>query len=393
MFETLADTKPDAILALMDTFREDPRADKLDFGVGMYKDDKGHTPIMHAVKVAERQLLENQNTKAYVSPLGSSAFCKAMVVQVFGADADVDRIRCAQAPGGSGALRILADLLQQTQPKTRIWMSDPTWPNHKSLFSNAGFELSNYRYYDANTGQVDSKAMLADLALARPGDVVLLHGCCHNPTGADLNTQQWQAVADLCAEHSLFAFVDLAYQGFAEGLEQDAEGVRILAAQLPEMAVAASCSKNFGLYRERVGAALVLGSNASNASRALAKLSSCIRTNYSMPPDHGAHVVSIILHDDELRGEWTGELTAMRERMNRLRYAFSAAMRKRSNSDRFDFVATQRGMFSRLPLSSAQIDQLRNEYGIYIVSDGRINVAGLPDSGMDELANAIANVL
>jgi len=393
MFESLPESKPDAILQLMMKFREDTRSNKIDLGVGIYKDANGNTPVLNAVKAAEKLLLDSQDTKAYVGPIGSRPFCEAMTKQVFGVEAQTDRIRCAQSTGGTGALRILADLLKQSRPEAAIWISDPTWPNHLPVFRASGIEMKTYPYYDAQNCAVDFDAMMSTLNQANDRDIVLLHGCCHNPTGADLSIAQWEDLANLCAKKSLFPFFDLAYQGFGDGLEEDAASVRLFAAKLPELVVAASCSKNLGLYRERTGAAMILAENEGNADRALGSLGVVIRSNYSMPPDHGANTTHVVLADEALNKQWREELEAMRLRMLRLRKAFSEAMRQRTNSDKFDYIAGQKGMFSRLPLSSQQIDTLRDENGIYLVGDGRINVAGLPEDNMDDLVDAIAAVL
>jgi len=392
MFESLAEPKVDAILGLMAAFRADERTDKLDLGVGVYKDPAGKTPVMRAIKTAEARLLDEQDTKSYVSPGGSPAFCEAMIAQVFGAKANTSRIRAVQSVGGSGALRILADLLQETRPEARAWVSDPTWPNHIPLLGAAGLELKRYPYYDAAHSKVDFAAMMAALGEASSGDIVVLHGCCHNPTGADLDRAQWQDVVALLKERELFPLVDLAYQGFGIGLEEDAGPTRLLAEEMDEFVVAASCSKNLGLYRERVGAALIVARNTADATRAHGRLTTVVRANYSMPPDHGANTTERVLTDSALNEEWRSELESMRLRMVGLRKDFSEAMRKRSNSDRFDYISRQQGMFSRLPLDTAQIDRLREEFGIYMVGDGRINVAGLPENDMDRLADAICTV-
>lgn len=393
MFEALPPAKADAILALMAAFRADTREDKLDLGAGIYKDFHGKTPVMQAIKSAEKRLVDTQDTKAYVSPLGSAAFCSAMITQVFGKDTDTSRVRAAQSVGGSGALRVLADLMKKGRPDAEIWVSDPTWPNHVPLLGAAGYKLNSYPYYDAATGAVDIDGMLAALGKARKGDIVVLHGCCHNPTGADLDNEQWGRVIELLEQNELFPFVDLAYQGFGDGMEEDAQAVRMMYSRLPEMVIAASCSKNLGLYRERVGAAIIVARDEAQATSAHALLGTVIRANYSMPPDHGANTTEIVLSDAELNSNWREELEAMRLRMVGLRQAFSDALRKRSNSDRFDYIARQKGMFSRLPLSTAQLDTLREEHGIYIVGDGRINVAGLPEEGMDKLADAVCTVI
>lgn len=395
MFETLPAKQPDAILKLMMAFREDTRDGKMDLGVGVYKDENGTTPVMRAVKSAETRLLATQDTKAYVGPLGSPAFNKSMITTVFGQNAETTRLRSAQVPGGSGALRVLTDLIMSARPEATIWLSDPTWPNHIPILSAAGGKLASYPYFDAATCTVTLDAMLEALSKAAKGDIVLLHGCCHNPTGADLTHEQWGKVIELLKDKELMAFVDIAYQGFGDGLEQDAWAVRAMADALPEMVVAASCSKNFGLYRERVGAALLMGRESDEADRALANLSTIIRSNYSMPPDHGANVADLVLTDAALTADWREELEDMRVRMESLRSKFANALRKRTNSDRFDFIAGQKGMFSRLPLTPEQIETLRAEKAIYIVGDGRINVAGLPndEADLDQLAENIASVL
>ena len=347
MFESLAEPKPDAILGLMAAFRGDTRDDKLDLGVGVYKDAAGATPVMQAVQDAERHLLETQTTKAYVGPTGSASFCAAMIRQVFGADlADGPlgaRVRAVQAVGGSGALRVLADLMREARPQASLWLSDPSWPNHRPLLGAAGFEIRTYPYYDATTGRVDIESMLAALGEAATGDIVVLHGCCHNPTGADLSIEQWRRVVDALQRGSLFPMIDLAYQGFGDGLEEDAAAVRLMASEMDELVVAASCSKNLGLYRERVGAALLLARTESEATRAHGRLGGVIRANYSMPPDHGANATERVLTDAALNGRWREELESMRRRMVGLRRDFAEAMRLRSNSSRFDYIAEQKG--------------------------------------------------
>ena len=393
MFEALPEAKPDAILALMQEFRADTRTNKLDLGVGIYKDSAGKTPVMRAVKQAEKTLLETQETKAYVAPTGSADFSAAMVQQVFGPDADLSRIRAAQSVGGSGALRVLADLMKKGRPDAAIWVSDPSWPNHIPLLGASGYELKRYPYYNTDTCRADTEAVLNALSQAASGDIVVLHGCCHNPTGADFTDEDWGRVIDLLEEKQLFPFVDMAYQGFGDGLHEDAAAIRQMASRLPEMVVAASCSKNLGLYRERVGAAILMAENARAADLAYGQLTGVIRANYSMPPDHGAAATEKVLTDTALNADWRDELESMRLRMVGLRNDFSEALRKRSNSDRFDYIAEQKGMFSRLPLNTEQLGILRSEHGIYIVGDGRINVAGLPEQGMDQLANAICSVM
>ncbi len=393
MFEAIPASAPDAILALMTEFRADERPEKMDLGVGVYKDSGGHTAIMRAVKMAEKKLYDEQNTKNYVGPAGDQVFCGFIRELILGADYDQSRARSVQTPGGSGALRVLSDLLHAVNPDATTWIPDPTWPNHIPMLSAAHHRLERYRYYDSSNNGVDFDGMMTSLAAAKEGDVILLHGCCHNPTGADLNLEQWQQVADLVNERKLIPFVDMAYQGFGDGLEEDAQGIRLLVNNVPELVIAASCSKNLALYRDRVGSAIVIGADEAATTRAHARLTTVIRSNYSMPPDHGAALTSVIFQNDDLKKVWLEELDEMRTRMQRLRREFAEALRKRSNSDKFDYIAHQRGMFSRLPLAKEHIDRLRNESAIYIVGDGRLNVAGLPDEGLDELASKIVAVM
>jgi aromatic-amino-acid transaminase len=392
MLETLQTPAPDKILALSAAYRADPRADKLDLGVGVYKDAEGRTVILRAVKAAEAKLLAAQATKTYLGPAGDEGFCAAIAGLVFGAGAPVDRLRGAQAPGGTGALRLLADLAGRAAPGATAWLSDPTWPNHAGVMRAAGLGVRTYPYFDAATGSVDFDAMRAALAQAGRGDLVVLHGCCHNPTGANLTADQWREVAALAVARGFVPFVDLAYQGFGDGLEADAEGTRILAAAVPEMLVAVSCSKNFAIYRDRVGCAFALAPTAAVATVALEQMKAVARILWSMPPDHGAAVVRTVLEDADLRADWTAELESMRLRMLDLRAALAEALRARTNSGAFDFVARHRGMFSLLGLTPAQVDRLRTEHGVYAVGDSRINVAGLNARGVAKLVEAVAAV-
>jgi aromatic-amino-acid transaminase len=393
MFEALQPAPADKIIALIGLYRADPRPGKVDLGVGVYKDVDGRTPVMRAVREAEKRLLASQDTKTYLGLAGDTAFNAAMIKLAFGETADLSRIRAAQAPGGSGALRLVAELLQRSRAGATIWLSDPTWPNHPPVMRAAGLQVRDYPYFDAASGRVRFDDMLAALRTANRGDIVLLHGCCHNPTGANLDLAQWAQVADVLLERGLLPFVDIAYQGFGEGLDADAAGLRLLAERMPEMVVASSCSKNFAVYRDRVGAAMILAKDGAQADLALGQMLAAARALYSMPPDHGAAAVRMVLEDAELKADWEAELEEMRLRMLRLRVAFAEALRRQSNSDRFDFVASHRGMFSRLGLTEAQVERLRAEHAIYMVGDSRINVAGLPDEGMDELAKAIVSVL
>ena len=392
MFETLNPAAPDKILALMAEFRKDDRPDKIDLGVGIYRDATGRTPVLSAIRKAERRLYENQQTKAYVGVAGDMNFNAAMIDLTLGGAVSGDRVRGVQAPGGCGALRILAELLDRARPGATIWLSDPTWPNHVPIMTAAGLGIRQYPYFDPATGTVRFDEMMTALSAAAAGDIVLLHGCCHNPTGANLTLDEWQALGELLSARGLFPFIDMAYQGFGDGLEPDAAGIRRLAGLVPEMAVASSCSKNFGVYRDRVGCAMVIGADARTADLAFAQLQSVTRGAYSMPPDHGAAAVRIVLEDDALRTEWKDELEAMRTRMLRLREGLAGALRLKTNSDRYDFIATHRGMFSLLGLDSVAVEKLRVEHGIYLVGDSRMNVAGLPEEALDRIAEAIVEV-
>jgi len=390
MFETLKPTPPDKIIALMDLFKADPRTDKVDLGVGVYKDAAGRTPVMGAVKEAEGRLLAEQDTKAYVGILGDLTFVDAMADLALGHAVPRERLSGAQTPGGTGAIRQLCELIRRTSPGATVWHSDPTWPNHPAILAYLGIPARTYRYFDAGTKGVDFAGLMADLGAMKAGDVLLLHGCCHNPTGANLTVAEWRELTEFVLKSGVVPFVDLAYQGFGDGLAEDVAGVRAMAAAVPEMMLAVSCSKNFGLYRDRVGAAFVLAADKATAGLARQNLGSLNRLNFSFPPDHGAKVVSIILGDAALKADWMAELEAMRTGMLDLRRGLAEALRRETNSDRYDFVAAHRGMFSRLGLGTEQVEAARDEFGIYMVGDSRINIAGLPKDGLDVLARAIA---
>ncbi|MGR9438695.1 amino acid aminotransferase (plasmid) [Rhizobium leguminosarum] len=393
MFETLTAAPPDKILSLSVLYRNDARPTKMDLGVGVYKDSQGATVIMRAVRDAEKRLYESQTSKTYVGMAGDEGFNKAMLKLVFGETADLSRMFACQTAGGSGALRTIADLLAKARADATVWLSDPTWMNHVPILKAAGLNIATYPYFDPASGTVKAEAMLKGLKQAKAGDIILVHGCCHNPTGANLTIEQWSLVADLLVERDLFPFIDLAYQGFGDGLEADAAAVRLLASKVPEMAVATSCSKNFSVYRDRVGAVLLMGRDAESVKIAGSQALATTRVLYSMPPDHAAAAVRLILEDDTLRADWKSELEAMRLRMLNLRKGFAEALRRQSNTSRFDFIADHRGMFSRLGLTEAQVDRLRDEFGIYMVGDSRFNVAGLREDRLDDLAKAVVSVL
>ncbi|HEX5079329.1 MAG TPA: amino acid aminotransferase [Geminicoccaceae bacterium] len=392
MFETVETPSPDAIYAVMAAVRADPRPGKIDLSIGVYHDRARRTPIMRAVREAERRLIETEQSKSYLELAGHDLFKAGMTTLAFG-DAAHDRLRAAQTPGGTGAVRVLAELIRRARPDASIWLSSPTWPNHPAIMRAAGLEIHNYPYFDAATNEVRSDAMLDALGRAGPGDVVLLHGCCHNPTGAELAAEHWEAIAELALKRGFLPFVDFAYQGFGDGVEEDAFGLRLLAAKVPEMVVAASCSKNFGLYRDRVGCAFVLGASPERADVMLGQLLSVARANYSSPPAHGAAIVGSILADPALRAEWRAELDDMRAHMLGLRRMLAASLRTRTNGDRFDFLARHRGMFSLLGASPEQVARLRDEHAVYLVGAGRINIAGLPEAEVDRFADALVAVL
>lgn len=392
MFAALKPQPADKILQLIGQFKADPRADKIDLGVGVYKDATGHTPIMRAVKAAEKQLWQAETTKTYTGLAGDPAFNAALAKLVLGDSVDEDRISAVATPGGTGAVRQAFELVKMAKPGATVWVSDPTWPNHLSILKHLGMPVRMYRYFDAKTRGVDFEGMMEDLGRAAKDDLILLHGCCHNPTGANLTLADWQAVADLLDKTGAVPMIDIAYQGFGDGLDADAAGVRLIAARVPELLIAASCSKNFGIYRERTGA-LIAVSDAAGREVTQGNLAYLNRQNYSFPPDHGARLVTMILTDPALRRDWEAELEEVRLGMLKLREAMAAELRKATNSDRFDFIAAHRGMFSRLGLSEAQVERLKHEAGIYIVGDSRINIAGLNDRTVPILATAIAGIL
>ena len=390
MFETLKPQPQDKILALIQMFKDDPRPAKIDLGVGVYKDATGLTPVMRAVKAAERKLWEVEITKTYTGLAGEPAFNAAMVQMILG-QGFTERAASVATPGGTGALRQAMELIRMAAPDATVWLSNPTWPNHPSILKYLGMNMAEYRYFDAATRGVDFAGLMEDLTAVKSGDAVLLHGCCHNPTGANLSAEQWAEVAKLLAAKAAIPFIDLAYQGFGDGLEADAAATRMIAANFPEVLIAASCSKNFGIYRERTGILIALG-DISRRMVAQANLNYLNRQNYSFPPDHGARLVTMILEDATLRADWMAELEEMRHNMLGLRQLLADELRRATNSDRFDFVANHRGMFSRLGLTEAQVETLRRDHGIYMVSDSRINVAGLNARTVPILATAIASV-
>ena len=392
MFQHLKDQPKDKILALMQTYRDDPRDTKIDLGVGVYKNAQGVTPIMRAVKEAERRWWDEETTKAYTGLAGDPAFADAMIALVLGDAVARDQVAAVATPGGTGAVRQAFELIRMANPQARVFVSNPTWPNHLSILQHLGMETIAYRYFDEATGGVDVEGMMADLAQVRAGDVVLLHGCCHNPTGANLNLVQFKAVIDLLNETGATPMIDIAYQGFGDGLQADAEATRAVASGCPETLIAASCSKNFGIYRERTGLLMAVAQDKGMHAVTQGNLAYLNRQNYSFPPDHGARLVSLVLTNDDLRADWQAELEEVRAGMLALREQLADELKRLSGSYRFGFVAQHRGMFSRLGLSPETVDRLRDEHAIYMVGDSRINIAGLNKDTVPVLAKAIIDV-
>lgn len=381
----------DKILALMAKYKEDPRDAKIDLGVGVYKNAEGKTPVMRAVKEAERRLVAEQDSKSYVALAGDPAFSDAMIDLVLGDAVARNKIAAVATPGGTGAVRQAFELVKMANPEARVFVSNPTWPNHVSILKYVGIETVAYRYFDTETRAVDFEGMLADLGQANAGDVVLLHGCCHNPTGANLNLTQWQAVVDLINEKGLIAMIDIAYQGFGDGLDEDAAATRLVASSIKEGLIAASCSKNFGVYRERTGILMAISEDAGQTPVVQQNLNFLNRQNYSFPPDHGARVVTTILTDPELRADWAAELEEIRIGMLALRQQLADELQKLSGSDRFGFIAEHRGMFSQIGTTPELVEKMRADNGIYMVSDSRMNIAGLNEKTVPLLAKAIVD--
>lgn len=392
MFENLQTRAPDAILMLMQMYRDDARAQKIDLGVGVYKDASGNTPIMKAVKSAEKQLWETETTKTYTGLGGDPAFAEALSGLVLGEAVPREAVAAVATPGGTGAVRQGFELARMARRDTRVFVSDPTWPNHLSILDYLGMEVVRYRYFDPDSRGVDFDGMIADLRTAKAGDVVLLHGCCHNPTGANPTDLEWRAIVQVLLETGAVPMIDIAYQGFGDGLEADAAATRRLAASVPECIIAASCSKNFGIYRERTGLLMLVSEKPGARKPHQETLTFLNRQNYSFPPDHGARLVTMVLNDNALRSEWEAELEAVRGSMLSLREQLAWELRQLSGSDRFGFLAEHRGMFSRLGATPEQVKALREQHGIYMVGDSRMNIAGLNSATIPQLARAIMEV-
>lgn len=389
MFQSLKEQPADKILALMQKYKEDPRESKIDLGVGVYKNAEGLTPVMRAVKTAEQQLWERETTKSYVGLVGDPQFSDVMVDLVLSDSVARGNVAAAATPGGTGAVRQAFELLKMANSDVRIFVSDPTWPNHLSILKYLDLPFVPYRYFDSETRGVDFAGMMEDLADARSGDVILLHGCCHNPTGANLNMSQWQEMVDFLNTSGATPMIDIAYQGFGDGLQEDAAGTRLVASSVPETVIAASCSKNFGIYRERTGLLMVVSQDANTKGLNQSTLAFLNRQNFSFPPDHGARLVTMVLSDPTLRSDWAAELEEVRLGMLDLRTQLASELQRLSGSDRFGFLAQHRGMFSRLGASAGHVEKLRADHAVYMVGDSRMNIAGLNSATVPVLAQAI----
>ena len=395
-FDKVQAAPADPILGLTEEFRNDPNPNKINLGVGVYKNDQGETPVLSCVKKAEKIILDSEKTKSYLSIPGTAEYGNLVRELVFGKDSEIcseGRACTAQAPGGTGALRVGGDFLAQQKIASKIWISNPTWVNHFKVFGAAGFETAQYSYYNPATHGIDFEGMKESLRQAKPGDVVLLHGCCHNPTGIDPTAEQWEELARFTASAGLLPFFDFAYQGLGNGLNEDAQGVRIFARHHREFLVSSSFSKNFGLYNERVGAITVVSADKEESDRVFSQLKIAVRSNYSNPPAHGAKIVQTVLADPALRAEWEDEVAAMRQRIKTMRSLMVQKLQALGVNQDFSFINSQNGMFSFSGLNKEQVARLKSEFGVYIVGSGRINVAGITTGNIDALCSAIAKVL
>ena len=393
MFESLQASPADAILGLITEHRDDPRAEKIDLGVGVYRNADGETPILDVVKEAEQRLVDSQDSKAYISTAGNASFNAAIQSLAFADSVPEDRLMTLQTPGGSGSLHVAAGLILRATEKATIWVSEPTWNNHVPLLGGAGMTLKPYPYYDVVNHVIRFEAMLDSLHKVPKGDLVLFHACCHNPSGLDPSEEQWCEITDIVVERELVPFIDMAYQGFAVDLDTDAFAVRHMASAVPELIVSTSASKNFGLYRERTGALSFLVTDMSSRDILISQAGSYVRTLYSMPPDHGAAVVSSILLDAELRARWTVELYAMRDRLRDMRSLLHDALKQKAPEHDFSHLIRAMGMFCFLGISKAQVERLKKDFGVYIVDSSRINVAGITPNNVEYLADSIVTVL
>jgi aspartate/tyrosine/aromatic aminotransferase len=396
MLERIEAAPRDAILGLTESFKADPRAEKINLSVGVYQDENGKTPLLECVKEAERRLAAAPTTKSYLPISGLAEYCRAVAELAFGNDAEPlasHRVASAQTPGGTGALRVAADFIHANFPGATVWMSEPTWPNHPQIFQAAGVPTKSYPYFDAATNSLNLEGMLAGIAKMQAGDVILLHGCCHNPTGIDPTADEWKKIAGAVYQRGLLPLLDFAYQGFADGIDQDAAGLKAFIQPKAELLACSSFSKNFSLYRERVGALFAVAPSAEAAQSVQSQIDKVIRANYSNPPGHGAEVVATILRDAELRKQWEGEVATMRNRINGMRTELVKALKDHGVPGDYSFIQRQRGMFSFSGLTKEQVERLRDEYAIYVVGSGRINVAGLTPCNIDRVADCIGKVV
>jgi len=396
MLETLEPAPPDAILGLTEAFKKDPNPNKINLGVGVYKDAEGNTPVLSVVKAAEERVLASEETKSYLPIPGSAAYGRCVRELIFGEDSPLvesGRAVTAHTPGGTGALRVGADFVRRFVAEPRIWVSTPTWANHKGIFTAAGFQIAEYPYYDPETKSLDFDRMHDALGQVPEGEFVLLHVCCHNPTGVDPSNEQWKEVAALAKEKKWVPFLDFAYQGFGTGLAEDRRAVQEFVQTCPELLIASSFSKNFGLYQDRTGALTLVAEMPEAAEAANTHIKKTVRVNYSNPPAHGGHIVHTILGDTDLRTGWEAELSGMRDRIKSMRSALVGGLEKRGVAQDFSFITRQNGMFSFSGLTAGQVDSLREKKSIYIVSGGRINVAGITPANVDYLCDAIAEAL
>lgn len=396
MFEHLNAVPPDPILGILAAYAADTNPRKIDLGIGVYRDETGNTPVLQSVAKAEKTLIATQTTKSYLGPRGVTGFNRAMGELIFGRDSDTikqGRVRTIQTPGGTAALRVGADLIRHTRPASGIWASDPTWANHLALFPAAGLPMDSYPYFDEINSDLRYDDMMRALKNREPGDVVLFHACCHNPCGVSPDPAQWESITDLAAERGFTPMVDMAYMGFERGVEEDSLAVRLFSKKCPEVIVASSCSKNFAVYRERVGALSIVCENEQKAADVESVIHSLTRKNYSMPPTHGPGIIDIILHSDELTELWLSEVNAMRNRINGLRKTLAEKISASGISKDFSFLERQSGMFSFLGLSVEQVGRLKNEFAIYTVNSARVNVASFNEGNMDYFIEALATVL
>jgi aspartate/tyrosine/aromatic aminotransferase len=396
MFAHIQAAPADPILGLNDAYNNDTNPHKINLGVGVYKDEQGNTPILQSVKQAEERLLTEELTKSYLNIEGTEKYRQCVQTLLLGEDHPIitkKLAHTAHTPGGTGALRVAAEFIKKHLPEATVWVSNPTWANHQAIFQSVGLEVGSYAYYDAATKSLDFESLLASLSQIPEGDVVLFHGCCHNPTGIDPTKEQWQQLAKLCGKQGFLPLFDFAYQGFGVGLEEDAQGLRSFTGQVPEMLIASSFSKNFGLYNERVGALTIICETSDHADTAFTQIKRAARTNYSNPPAHGASIVAEILSNKVLRSLWEMELQSMRTRIHDMRGLFVSTLRSKGVEQDFSFISKQQGMFSFSGLNPEQVSQLRKQFGIYIVGSGRINVAGMTHENMDPLCSAIAEIL